>query len=193
MALVTGGVAAAILVAAGPAAAGVGKWKAEIAEASRRFSIPAEWIARVMNAESGGRTWINGRPATSPAGAMGLMQLMPATWNEIRLRHGLGDDPHQPRDNILAGTAYLKDMYDRFGYPGLFAAYNAGPGAYARHLQAGSPLPRETRTYLARVLGEEAGARAAGFSRGSRRGAKAVPSPGASDAPIFVPLSGSRR
>ena len=129
------------------------RWHAEIAEASERFGVPAVWIERVMRAESRGRTTLGGRPITSPAGAMGLMQLMPATWAELRQRLRLGSDPHQPRDNILAGTAYLREMYDQFGYPGLFAAYNAGPGRYASALAAGRPLPAETRAYLASVAG----------------------------------------
>jgi len=82
---------------------------------------------------------------------MGLMQLMPETWREMRSLLGLGDDPHQPRDNILAGTAYLRAMYDRFGYPGLFAAYNAGPGRYSRYLSGARRLPAETVAYVANV------------------------------------------
>jgi soluble lytic murein transglycosylase-like protein len=150
--------AAAALLAAIPAAADpppdpVLRWRAEIAEASARFGIPVAWIERVMRAESGGRTMLGGRPITSSAGAMGLMQLMPGTWAEMRAAHGLGADPHAPRDNILAGTAYLRMMYDRFGYPGLFAAYNAGPGRYAAYLASGRALPAETRAYLAQVSG----------------------------------------
>lgn len=131
----------------------VARWRVEIAKASARFGVPVAWIERVMRAESGGRTMLGGRPITSRAGAMGLMQLMPATWDAMRAAHGLGDDPHDPRDNILAGTAYLRAMYDRFGYPGLFAAYNAGPGRYAAHLRSGRALPGETRAYLAMVTG----------------------------------------
>jgi len=135
-----------------PAAAQmVPRWQPIIAEASLRFGIPVVWIERVMRAESGGRTTLGGRPIVSRAGAMGLMQLMPGTWAEMRRRHGLGDDPHDPRDNILAGTAYLRAMYDRFGYPGMFAAYNAGPARYASHLANGRPLPAETRAYLVAV------------------------------------------
>ncbi|PZQ51794.1 MAG: lytic transglycosylase domain-containing protein [Novosphingobium pentaromativorans] len=130
---------------------GVGRWRKEIAEASARFDIPAVWIERVMAAESRGRTMRNGRPITSPAGAMGLMQVMPRTWAELRSRLGLGSDPHAPRDNILAGTAYLREMYDRFGYPGMFAAYNAGPKRYAASLASVRPLPAETRAYLVEV------------------------------------------
>ena len=84
---------------------------------------------------------------------MGLMQLMPGTWRRMRTVHGLGPNPHDPRDNILAGTAYLRAMYDRFGYPGLFAAYNAGPARYADHLATGRKLPRETIAYVARIAG----------------------------------------
>jgi soluble lytic murein transglycosylase-like protein len=137
---------------AGTAARPIGwevvRWSREIDEASLRFGIPGEWIRRVMRAESGGRTSVDGRPLTSSAGAMGLMQLMPGTWADMRDLHGLGQDPHDPRDNILAGTAYLRALYDRFGYPGLFAAYHAGPARYAAHLATGRRLPAETVAYL---------------------------------------------
>jgi hypothetical protein len=104
-----------------------------------------------MQAESGGRTHRNGHPIRSSAGAIGLMQLMPGTWAEMRARLGLGHDPDQPRDNILAGTLYLRLMHDRFGYPGLFAAYNAGPARYAEHMRGERSLPGETVRYLASV------------------------------------------
>ena len=70
---------------------------------------------------------------------MGLMQIMPDTWTELRTRHRLGRDPYDPRDNILAGAAYLREMHDRYGSPGFLAAYNAGPGRYEDYL-AGRPL-----------------------------------------------------
>ncbi|MER8440951.1 lytic transglycosylase domain-containing protein [Mesorhizobium sp. M1312] len=124
------------------------RWQHYVAEASRRFSIPQPWIYAVMDAESRGQTKLNGRPITSSAGAIGLMQVMPGTYEEIRAELGLGASPHDPRDNILAGTAYLRAMYDRFGFPGLFAAYNAGPDRYEQHLQRGRPLPSETVSYL---------------------------------------------
>jgi len=129
----------------------VERWRPYIEEAARRFGIPQAWIAAVMQAESRGRTHLNGRPITSHAGAMGLMQVTPGTWAAMRRRHGLGPDPHDPRDNILAGAAYLREMHDQFGYPGLFAAYNAGPGRYAEHLRTGRPLPAETRGYIAQL------------------------------------------
>lgn len=144
--------AALALVVAVPAHAGsVERWRPHIDEASARFGVPAEWIERVMRAESGGRTHLDGRPITSHAGAMGLMQVMPDTYADMRRRYGLGPDPHDPRDNIMAGTAYLRLMHDRFGYPGLFTAYNAGPGRYAEHLATGRPLPPETRDYIAQL------------------------------------------
>ena len=129
----------------------VADWRSYVVEASTRFGVPVSWIEAVMQAESRGRTTLNGRPIRSPAGAMGLMQLMPATWAEMRSRLGLGGNPDDPRDNILAGTFYLRLMYDRFGYPGLFAAYNAGPARYAEHLAGRRALPSETVGYLAAV------------------------------------------
>jgi soluble lytic murein transglycosylase-like protein len=132
----------------------VARWRSYVVEASRRFGVPAAWIERVIRAESGGHMRFNGRPITSRAGAMGLMQLMPATWSALRADLGLGADPYDPRDNILAGTAYLAALYRRFGYPGLFGAYNAGPARYAAWLTGRRALPAETRVYLARVAGE---------------------------------------
>ena len=114
-----------------------------IAEASRRFGVPIAWIRAVMRAESAGES-----RAVSSAGAMGLMQIMPATWAGLRARHGLGRDPYDPRDNILAGTAYLRELHDRYGSPGFLAAYNAGPGRYEAS-RGGRPLPAETRAYVA--------------------------------------------
>lgn len=148
-------VAVGLLVAPAPAAAErLAQWRPYIAEAARRFAVPEAWIMRVMRAESAGATHLNGAPIRSSAGAMGLMQLMPATWATMRDTHRLGRDPDDPRDNILAGTAYLRMMYDRFGYPGLFGAYNAGPGRYAAHLESGVRLPGETRDYMAKVAGD---------------------------------------
>ncbi|GAA4497622.1 hypothetical protein GCM10023158_20360 [Gluconacetobacter tumulicola] len=120
-------------------------YAAEIADAARRFDIPATWIRAVMGAESAGDPG-----AISSAGAMGLMQIMPGTWAELRVRHHLGRDPNDPRDNILAGAAYLRELHDRYGSPGFLAAYNAGPDRYEASL-AGRPLPSETRAYVAAV------------------------------------------
>lgn len=132
----------------------VTRWRPLIAEASARFGLPEAWIEKVVAAESAGQTVWRGRPITSSAGAMGLMQLMPATWATMRQRLGLGTDPHNPRDNILAGSCYLRLMYDRFGYPGLFAAYNAGPGRYGAVLAGASRLPAETQAYLLATAGQ---------------------------------------
>ncbi len=142
------------LLAATPARADeVERWRFLVEEASVRFGIPSRWISQVMRAESRGLTVLNGRPIRSHAGAMGLMQLMPPTWQEMRARLALGNNPDDPRDNILAGTFYLRLMYDRFGYPGLFGAYNAGPGAYAAYLAGARRLPGETIAYLGFVGG----------------------------------------
>lgn len=149
------GLVAALACAAPAEASPVDRWSGHIAEASARFGIPAHWIRRVMRAESDGQATLDGRPIVSRAGAMGLMQLMPGTWRDMRALLGLGVDPHDPRDNILAGTAYLRLMYDRFGYPGLFAAYNAGPARYGAALSGARRLPAETRAYVAQVAGAD--------------------------------------
>lgn len=117
-----------------------------VAEASQRFGIPEHWIYAVIRAESAGRVG-----AVSSAGAMGLMQLMPGTWARQRARFRLGSDPFDPRDNILAGTSYLREMYDLYGSPGFLAAYNAGPGRYRDWRDRARPLPAETRAYVARI------------------------------------------
>lgn len=127
-------------------------WAGFIDEASRRFGVPAAWVRGVMQIESGGRTMLDGRPITSSAGAMGLMQVMPGTFAELTARYGLGDDPYDPRANILAGAAYLREMYDRYGPAHFLAAYNAGPGRVDAHLRAGRPLPAETQRYTATLL-----------------------------------------
>jgi len=135
-----------------PAPVTVHPHAAFIAEASQRFGIPEHWIRAVLRVESAGDV-----RAISSAGAMGLMQVMPDTWAGLRRRHGLGRDPYDPRDNILAGTAYLREMWNRYGnVAAMLAAYNAGPGRYDEHLATGRVLPAETRAYvatLAPVLG----------------------------------------
>lgn len=126
----------------------VDRWTPFIAEASKRFGIPVAWIKAVMRVESDGQTVFNGAPITSPAGAMGLMQVMPGTYADMQNRFGLGVDPYDPQDNITAGVAFLREMYLRYGYPNLFAAYNAGPTRFDRYLYAGVSLPAETMAYL---------------------------------------------
>jgi hypothetical protein len=121
-------------------------WGPWIREASRRFDVPERWIREVMRQESGGRA-----TATSPVGAMGLMQVMPGTYRELQRRHDLGDDPYHPYDNLMAGTAYIREMYDLYGSPAFLAAYNAGPRRLEDYLYNNRGLPRETRNYVARV------------------------------------------
>ena len=117
-----------------------------VAEAAQRFGIPASWIRAIMHAESR-----EDPRAVSPKGAMGLMQIMPSTWANLRARHRLGANPFDPHDNILAGAAFLRELHDRYGSPGFLAAYNAGPGRYEDHLATGRPLPAETRAYVAAI------------------------------------------
>jgi len=121
-------------------------WGPWIREASARFDVPEPWIREVMRQESGGRPGV-----TSRAGAMGLMQVMPATYRELQARHGLGNDPYHPYDSLMAGTAYIRQMYDLFGSPAFLAAYNAGPGRLEGFLYNRRGLPLETRNYVARV------------------------------------------
>ncbi|WP_394701406.1 lytic transglycosylase domain-containing protein [uncultured Roseibium sp.] len=118
---------------------------AHIAEASQRFGIPAHWIRAIMDTESYGNANV-----VSAAGALGPMQVMPETSEELRIRYGLNADPFDPHDNILAGTAYLREMFDRYGdITGMLAAYNPGPARYDAYLEACRDLPSETRTYVA--------------------------------------------
>ncbi len=151
-----------------------------IAQASARFAVPAYWIRAIIQIESAGDAH-----SISPRGAMGLMQLMPGTWVELSVRYGLGLDPFDPRDNILAGTAYLKEMHERFGSAGFLAAYHAGPWRYEQHLVTGKPLPPETTAYVAAVtllLDSEQGEHAAVDGR------RALPW---REAPLFVERAGA--
>lgn len=149
---------------------------ANVTEASQRFGIPAQWIAAVMRAESAGDV-----RAISSAGAMGLMQVMPDTWAELRIRYGLVRDPYDPRDNILAGTAYLREMWDRYGnVAAMLAAYNAGPGRYDEYLSAARQLPAETRSYVAALTPILIGERPSGD------GSTVSPPPDWREAAIFV-------
>lgn len=122
------------------------RYESIVAEAAERFAISASWIQAVIDIES------HGDPrALSPKGAIGLMQLMPKTYEELRSRYALGADPYDPRDSIMAGAAYLREMYDRFGVSGFLAAYNAGPERYQDHLTRDRPLPLETQAYVAQL------------------------------------------
>lgn len=128
------------------------RWNSLVAQASRRFSIPAAWIRAVMQTESGGRTMSAAfKPITSRVGAMGLMQLMPATYAQMRGEYRLGSNPYDPHDNVIAGVAYLDWLYHKYGYPAMFAAYNDGPGHLEERLMKGGLLPTETRNYITHI------------------------------------------
>ncbi len=188
-------------------------YAAPVAEAAQRFGIPELWIWRVMHAESRGKSG-----AVSHAGAMGLMQIMPGTWASLTARHRLGSNPFDPRANILAGAAYLRAMWDRYGDVRLMlAAYNAGPGRADAYASGRRGLPAETIAYVARIAPElhasgsaaaapltpspAPGWRGAGlFAERNLPSADAHPAspPGtaaparAADASLFIPLSASR-
>jgi len=128
------------------------RWDAVMLEASNRFHIPQAWIRAVMRQESGGRTMLGeGQPIVSRAGAVGLMQLLPQTYREMAAEHKLGANPFDTRDNIMAGAAYLHRLKNKYGYPAMFAAYNAGPGRLQDHLENGVRLPAETRAYVGSI------------------------------------------
>ncbi|GBR04449.1 lytic transglycosylase domain-containing protein [Acetobacter oeni] len=138
------GLAASLVVLMHPASAQ--DIEGMIRQAAERVALPPAWIRAVMQVESG-----RDAHAISAKGAMGLMQIMPATWQELRRDLALGSDPFDPQDNILAGASYLRLLHDRYGDAGFLAAYNAGPGRYEAHLATGQPLPHETRDYVASV------------------------------------------
>jgi hypothetical protein len=166
-----------------------------VTEAAQRFGVPISWINAVMMLESAGNL-----RAVSPAGAMGLMQIMPDTWDDLRSRYGLGVDPFDPRDNILAGAAYLREMHDRYGSPGFLAAYNAGPQRYEEYLATGRELPSETQLYVAMLvpmIGETQGGGAFATTRHAipwqEAALFAARSPGGSPAGSLSPLPPSDR
>jgi soluble lytic murein transglycosylase-like protein len=111
--------------------------------ASKRFGVPKELLISVSRAESAFRSEIS-----SPAGAQGMMQLMPAT------AKGLGvTDTSDPWQNIAGGAKYLRQLLDRFNGDATkaVAGYNAGPNAVQKY--GGVPPYKETQTYVARVFG----------------------------------------
>jgi len=158
------------------AAIGVDGYGGAIAEAAQRFELPAQWIRVVMQAESAGVA-----SATSPVGAMGLMQVMPDTYAAMQRRYGLGSNPYDPRDNVLAGAAFIRELFDRYGAPGFVAAYNAGPARYERYLREGRPLPAETVALVA-ALTPTIG----GTLPESQAPASFDTAPSPEEAPIFV-------
>jgi hypothetical protein len=135
-----------------PLEARLARWDRLIDEAAKRFGVPRDWIVAVMRQESGGRTVLQGDiPITSITGAMGLMQVMPDTWRDMRLDYRLGGNPYDPHDNVLAGAAYIKFLNGKYGYPALFAAYNDGPGNLEANLAGTRDLPAETIAYLTNI------------------------------------------
>ncbi|MFG1270444.1 lytic transglycosylase domain-containing protein [Xanthobacter versatilis] len=170
---------AADVQAARNASAAVDRYADFIAEAGERFDIPVTWIRAVIRAESDG----DARSA-SPKGAMGLMQIMPQTWAEVRIHYGLGEDPFDPHDNVMAGAAYLRELFDRYGNPGFLAAYNAGPGRYEASLK-GRPLPQETRAYVDKLTQDIAHGKAEPGTS-IRLGTATVETPFWAQSPIFA-------
>ena len=140
------GMLAVLALPLSPATAHAQDFDDLVRQAAERNAIPAMWVRAVLQAESAGDP-----DAVSGAGAMGLMQLMPGTWKDVRRRLNLRDDPFDPHDNIAAGAAYLRWLHDRYGDAGFLAAYNAGPDRYDDHLASGRPLPAETVSYVAHV------------------------------------------
>ncbi|WP_305045084.1 lytic transglycosylase domain-containing protein [Geoalkalibacter sp.] len=109
-------------------------------KAARRYQLAPELIKAVIKAESS----FNPK-AVSPAGAQGLMQLMPATARELGV-----DNPFDPEQNVMGGTRYLRDLLNRYegDLDKALAAYNWGMGNLAR---SNGRLPEETRNYQVRV------------------------------------------
>ena len=170
----------------------INRWTPLIASASQRFHIPASWIRAVVQMESGGRTMQNAAtPITSRTGAMGLMQLMPGTYREMRTQYGLGPNPNDPRDNITAGAAYLRWLYGKYGYPAMFAAYNDGPGNLEERLTRGKLLPAETRNYISRIVTVLGSAGAAVVGTASAAQADLVKFTRPNGTPVWIDVAGA--
>ena len=130
----------------------IARWKPLVAKAAHRADVPVAWINAVMRVESGGRTMLTQtQPMVSSKGAMGLMQVLPQTYNDMRAQYRLGGNAFEPADTINAGAGYLRFLRGKYGYPTLFAAYNAGPGQVDDVLGGTRALPAETRAYVARI------------------------------------------
>jgi hypothetical protein len=159
------------------------RWNPFMAEAAKRFGVPLVWIRAVMQIESGGRTMLSEtQPMVSGMGALGLMQIMPATYADMRAQYNLGSNPFDPHDNILAGAAYLRFLRGKYPYPALFAAYNDGPGNLEARLRSGGLLPPETAHYLGSITGKLNGV--GGVSASPHQGAAKFSKPNGS--PVWV-------
>lgn len=112
-----------------------------VTQAAIRAGLPPEFVHSVARAESNYQT-----QAVSPKGAIGVMQLMPGT------AAALNANPHDPEENIEAGTRYLRELLLKYNGDAAkaLAAYNAGPGAVDRY--QGIPPYRETVLYVDKVL-----------------------------------------
>ncbi len=159
-------------------------WGPYISLAASRFDVPQQWIRQVMEVESGGNEYINGQLTISPRGAMGLMQLEPETYQEMASRYGLGSDPFNPYDNIMAGTAYIHEMYEVYGSPGFLAAYNAGPGRLNNYMDYHEALPHETVNYVAMIAPQIQGYYPQNRSEADQLALNTLP---ASEAPGLLP------
>jgi len=114
-----------------------------IKQVAVKYGVPENILRSLVKQESG----FNPK-AVSPAGAMGLTQLMPSTAKALGVK-----DPFDPVQNLEGGAKYLKQQYDRFGRWDLaLAAYNAGPGAVKKY--GGIPPYKETQNYVKNVLAQ---------------------------------------
>ena len=129
------------VAAANLAASGQFAYSAMVRRVARRYSVELKLVMAIIASESGGDP-----NAVSPAGAVGLMQLMPETAS------GLGVDPWDPEQNVEGAVRYLSTLLNTFGSVDLsLVAYNAGPGFAMKYREGGVELGPETRAFLTRV------------------------------------------
>ena len=119
-------------------------YKQTIKDACKKFGVDEKFIMAIINQESGYNP-----NATSPVGAMGMMQLMPGTAKDLGVKNA-----YDARDNIMGGVKYIKQQLDRFGGDKrkALAAYNAGPGAVAKY--GGIPPYAETQNYVKSIMSQ---------------------------------------
>lgn len=126
-------------------------WGPYINQSSQRFNVPDQWIRAIILQETRGYQYYNKRPVTSPHGAKGLMQIKSTTYKDLAKRYNLGNDVYDPHDNIMAGTGYIRTLYNKYGAPGFVAAYHGGPGTLDAYLKRGTALPKATKNYMISV------------------------------------------